>query len=122
MMNIDNRVSRRELFKKLNILPLQSQYILSLVLFVVKNIKEFKHNFDVHSINTRHKADLFPPISTLSKYHKGVYYSGIRIFNHLPQHIKQLSCNINTFTAIVDLSRSNFSIARTPLFQLKSAM
>jgi len=28
----------------------------------------------------------------------------------------------NTFTAIVDLSRSNFSIARTPLFQLKSAM
>ena len=29
--------------------------------------------------------------------------------------------NFNTFTAIVDLSRSNFSIARTPLFQLKSA-
>jgi len=29
---------------------------------------------------------------------------------------------INTFTAIVDLGRSNFSIARTPLFQLKSAM
>ena len=29
---------------------------------------------------------------------------------------------INTFTAIVDLSRSNFSIARAPLFQLKSAM
>ena len=31
-------------------------------------------------------------------------------------------CNVNTFTAIVDLSRSNFSIARAPLFQLKSAM
>ena len=30
--------------------------------------------------------------------------------------------NINTFTVIVDLSRSNFSIARAPLFQLKSAM
>jgi len=29
--------------------------------------------------------------------------------------------DINTFTAIVDLSRSNFSIARAPLFQLKSA-
>ena len=28
---------------------------------------------------------------------------------------------INTFTALVDLSRSNFSIARAPLFQLKSA-
>ena len=32
------------------------------------------------------------------------------------------SCTVlNTFTAIVDLSRSNFSIARAPLFQLKSA-
>jgi len=30
--------------------------------------------------------------------------------------------SVNTFTAIVDLSRSNFSIARSPLFQLKSAM
>jgi len=29
--------------------------------------------------------------------------------------------DVNTFTAIVDLSRSNFSIARAPLFQLKSA-
>jgi len=29
--------------------------------------------------------------------------------------------SINTFTAIVDHSRSNFSIARAPLFQLKSA-
>ena len=34
------------------------------------------------------------------------------------------SCHkdVNTFTAIVDLSRPNFSIARAPLFQLKSAM
>ena len=29
--------------------------------------------------------------------------------------------HLNTFTAIVDLSRSNFSIARAPFFQLKSA-
>ena len=28
---------------------------------------------------------------------------------------------INTFTAIVDLSRSNFSVPRAQLFQLKSA-
>ena len=31
IMNADNRVSCRELFKKLNILPLHSQYILSLL-------------------------------------------------------------------------------------------
>ena len=99
MMNVDNRVSCQKLFKKLNILPLHSQYILSLLLFVVKNINEFKYNFDVHSINTRHRADLFPPTTTLSKYHKGVYYSGIKLFNHLPQHIKRLSYNIKKFKA-----------------------
>jgi len=33
----------------------------------------------------------------------------------------ELLKHVNTFTAIVDLSRSNFSIARAPLFQLKSA-
>jgi len=88
-----------EIIKKLNILTFHSQYILSLLLFVVKNINEFTHNFDVHSINTRHRADLFPPTTTLSKYHNGIYYSGIKIFNHLPQHIKHLSCNIKKFKA-----------------------
>ena len=52
IMNIDNRVSCHELFKKLNILPLYSQYILSLLLFVVKNIEEFISNSEVESIST----------------------------------------------------------------------
>jgi len=92
-MNIDNRVSCRGLFKKLNILPLYSQHILSLLLFVVKNIEEFISNSEVHSINTRHRSDLYPPSIKLTKHKKGVYYSGIKIFNHLPQNIKNLSWN-----------------------------
>jgi len=32
-----NRISCRNLFKKLQILPLTSQYILSLLIFVVRN-------------------------------------------------------------------------------------
>jgi len=50
-------------FKKLNILPLHSQYILSLLLFVIKNIEEFTSNSEVHSIDTRHRSD----ISTINK-------------------------------------------------------
>jgi hypothetical protein len=72
-----------ELFKKLNILHLHSHCILSLLLFVVKNIDEFKYNFEVHSINTRHRSDLFPTATKLTKYHKGVYHSGIKIFTYL---------------------------------------
>jgi len=68
IMNVDNSVSCHELFKKLNILPLHSQYILSLLLlFVVKNIEEFMSNFEVHFFNTRHKSDLYPQ---LTKYKK----------------------------------------------------
>jgi len=91
-------VSCRELFKKLNIIPLHSQYILLLLLllllFAVKNIEHFTSNSAVHSINTRHKSDLYPPSIKLTKYKKGSYYSGIKIFNLLPQNIKILSWNV----------------------------
>jgi hypothetical protein len=60
-MNAENKDSCRELFKKLNILPLHSQYSLSLLLFVVKNINMFKPNLMVHSINTRDCSDLYLP-------------------------------------------------------------
>jgi len=93
-MNAGNRVSCRELFKKLNVIPLHSQYILSLLLFVVQNIEEFTSNSEVHSINTHHKSDLYPPSIKLTKYQRGVYYSGIKIFNYLPQNIKNLSWNV----------------------------
>jgi hypothetical protein len=44
IMNVGNRISCGELLKKLNILPLHSQYILLILLFVVKNIDEFTMN------------------------------------------------------------------------------
>ena len=97
IMNASNRVSFHELFKKLNILPLHSQYILSLLLLVVKNIEEFISNSEVHSINTRHRSDSYPPSIKWTKYQKGVYYSGIKIFSHLPQNIKSLSWNVKKF-------------------------
>jgi hypothetical protein len=58
IMNSHSWTSRHELFKELNILPLQSQYILSLAVFVVKNIDDFTITSDIHSINTRHRLRL----------------------------------------------------------------
>jgi len=89
--------SCRELFKKLNILPLQSQYILSLLLFVVKNLNMFKSNSVVHTINTRNSSDLYLPSVHLSKVQKGVYHSGIKVFNCLPPRIKSLSGDMMKF-------------------------
>ena len=99
IVNVRNRESCRELFKKLHILPLHSQYIISLLLFVVKNINMFKFNSMVHSINTRHCTDLHLPSTHLTKVQKGVYYSGIKVFNCLPIGIRGLSGDIKKFKA-----------------------
>jgi hypothetical protein len=72
IMNVGNRISCRELFEKLNFLPLYSQYILSLLLFVVKNTDEFTMNSEVHTINTQHRSDLPPPSVNMNKYQKVV--------------------------------------------------
>jgi len=48
-------------------------------------------------MNTRHRSDLYPPSIKLTQYQKGVYYSGIKIFSHLPQNIKNVSWNVKKF-------------------------
>jgi len=92
--NSGMRDSCRELFKNLQILPFASQYILSLLLFVVKNRELFKLNSDIHHIETRYKNDFYLPSSQLNLFQRGVYYSGVKMHNHLPLSIKDLSHDI----------------------------
>jgi hypothetical protein len=73
--NSNSRTSCRGLFKELHILPLQSQYILWLAVYVAKNIDDFTTNSDIHSINTRHRSNLHPPITkTNQKPERGLLY------------------------------------------------
>jgi len=90
-MNSGNKNSCRDLFRKLNILPLQSQYIFSVLKFVVKNKEFFKTNSDVQRFNTRSHYNLHIPATNLAIFQKAVWYSGINIYNHLPPTLKQLS-------------------------------
>ena len=85
------RDSCRELFKKLEILPLYSQYIFSLSIFVIENKHLFSTNYRTHSVHTGFKINLHPPIANLTKFQKGVHYSGIKIFNNLLHNIKDLA-------------------------------
>jgi hypothetical protein len=88
MMGCRNRDSCRKLFIKLKILPLPSLYILSLLLFVIKNKDLFSANSEIHSIHTRQHLNFHQPSADLTKYQTGVYYKGFKIFNTLPQCIK----------------------------------
>ena len=48
----------------------------------------------INGFNTRQTFDLHQPQPNLSWYQKGAYYSGIKVFNSLPTHIKKLSCDV----------------------------
>jgi len=48
-------------------------------------------------MNTRQTFDLYVPTANLTIYRKGVYYSGIKVYNHLPTAIKDLSDDKNKF-------------------------
>jgi len=65
------------------------------LLLKIKN--NFLSNSQVHKINTRQTFDPYVPTANLTVYQKGVYYSGIKIYNHLPTAIKDLSDDNNKF-------------------------
>jgi hypothetical protein len=97
IMNSSRNASCQQLFKDLNILPIQSQYIFSILLFVTKNKDHFLSNSQVHKISTRQTFHLYLSTANLAIYQKGVYYSGIKIYNHLPTVIIDLSDDKNIF-------------------------
>jgi hypothetical protein len=89
--------SCRQLFKKLGILPLMSQYIFSLLLPIVNNKALFQINSKIHSINTRYNSDFHQPLINLTTCKNVIYYIGIKVFSYLRTHIKDLSHNVNQF-------------------------
>jgi hypothetical protein len=64
-MNSDKKASCQQPFRELDILPVQSQYILSILLFVAKNKEQFISNSQIHKINTRQTSDLHIPVANL---------------------------------------------------------
>jgi hypothetical protein len=91
MTGCNSRVSCRNLFRKLEILPLASKSILSLMLFVVNNKKLFIVNSKKrkHNINTRLIKNFYQLMSNFIVYQKAVYCMGSRVYNKLPPHIKE---------------------------------
>jgi hypothetical protein len=95
-----SRDSCRQLFTEIQILPLPSQYILTLLLFVIKNKNHYKVNLEVHNIDIKQHSDLHQPLPSLVKYQKGVYCCGIKVFNCLPSNIQDKSDNPREFKLI----------------------
>jgi hypothetical protein len=79
IMNARNRDScRSQLFKNLKILPLKSQCIFSLLLFVAENRDLYESNSEIHNIYTRFSSDLHTPNANLTTFQKCPFYFGIK--------------------------------------------
>jgi hypothetical protein len=81
----------------MEIMTLYSQYIYSLVLYTINNKHLFDKNNEIHKHKTRNNNNLHRPVANLSKFNKGAYVSGIKVFNYLPQYIKDLTDNQTNF-------------------------
>jgi len=78
-------------------MTLYSQYIFSLILFTIDNKHLFTHNNELYSYSTRDSANLHLPAVKLSKFYKGPFISGIKAFNHLPNHLRLLASDVKCF-------------------------
>jgi hypothetical protein len=101
MSGLRPRDSCREAFKDWGILPLQSQYIFSLLIFVVNNMGFYHSTSQIHGFNTRHNFDLYRPQTNLSVCQTGPYYFGIKLFNQIPLDMKELSYNAKQFRMVL---------------------
>jgi hypothetical protein len=65
--------------KFMNILPLRSQYIYSLMMFVIKNREMFNANSDCYEIDTRQNMNIYVHMYqvNLAKYGNGVYHMAV---------------------------------------------
>jgi hypothetical protein len=83
------------------ILTVPCLYIYVLMLFVIKNRKIYQTNTSVHGRNTRQQNKLHVPSVRSSTIQRAVYYSSIKVFNHLPQNISELHNNVHIFKTML---------------------
>jgi hypothetical protein len=63
----------------------------------INNMDLFVINCDKYTTVTRNNSNLYFPLSNLTIFQKGPQYTGIKVYNNLPDNIKQLSSNKSQF-------------------------
>ena len=109
MINKSRQESCQPLFNQLQILTLPSQYIFSLLIFVVKNKDLFLFNSEAHTINTRNNTNLHKPNTNQTIFQKAVLYSVSKLYNKLPPHNKGISDDLRCLKSAL----KNFLMERT---------
>jgi hypothetical protein len=81
--------------------------------FIVKNFDLFQTNAFIDDFDARHKNLLYRPVANLSSFQKGVYDSGIQIFNTLMSEVTNCRSNKSCFKTLLQkylISTSFYSL------------
>jgi hypothetical protein len=78
-------------------MTIYDQYIYPLVLYTINNKHIFNFNKEIHTYKTRALKNLHLPAINVTKYSKGAYIAGIKVFDHLPLPTKLLAPDTTSF-------------------------
>ncbi|CAH2095977.1 unnamed protein product [Euphydryas editha] len=91
--DLGTRVSLRDVFPKIDILTIASQYIYNNIIYIHQNIHCFEINSINRTVNTRRNNKIVTPGFRLRKVNASFLGYGIRMYNKIPQTILELSHN-----------------------------
>jgi hypothetical protein len=80
----------RNLFRDLNVLPLQCLYISEVIYYIKSNIEKMKLNEALHDHCTCHKSDLDVQFCTTTPSKNNVVNVGIKLYNKLTNKVQKL--------------------------------
>lgn len=90
IFDLKPRESCRPIFVQNNLMSLPSLYIYDCLLYTKKNIHLLKKCSQFHEYNTRNKETICIPKHRTSRFENSPTYSGMKLFNHLPDRLKVL--------------------------------
>lgn len=96
MFTLSYNTSCRPYFRQHGILTIYSMYILQAVCYVRKNINQFIKCNEINKYHTRTGNNLYVPAYRLTQVSKGPFIASIKIYNHLPQKLKDID-SFNSF-------------------------
>lgn len=104
IFNLQPKTSCKDYFKSKNILTVPSIFLWKCVIYVFKNKTNFEEVGQYHSYRTRHGRKLLIPAHKTSTYEKSPAYNFIKIFDALPQNLK----DVKTFSSFKKQTKSFF--------------
>ena len=93
--NVKRKMSSRELFRTLNILPVPCVYIMETVYYIKLNNKGLNQNLAIHD-KTWHRSDFQTHFCRTDIFKKSVNNLGTKLYNKLPNYLKNLE-NLKPF-------------------------